>query len=510
MSAPEWFPPAPAPATGEERLEAEVCVIGSGAGGAVFASELAEAGLKVVLLEKGPYVGRQDFNQQERDMMPLLYEDGGLRTTEDGGIQILHGASVGGSTTVNWAICFDPPPQVVQAWQAQHGATGLSMAALKPSLDKVRHVLNVQRMREDELTRNGQLFMEGARRLGMKAERFEHNRTECLRSGFCMLGCAYDRKQTMNVTYVPRARHFGAELRPDAEVLSFERDGARISAAIAQRKHPKTGQQHRLVVKAKLFAVAGGAISTPLLLLKNGLANRSGALGKGLRLHPTTAAVGVFEQPVRAVEGIHYGAHVRDMEPEGILLESVFAYPGMLGASMGMWGVAARELMAQYQHMAAGIVLLKDEGQGRVEVGPEGRPRIHYDLASGDSLRFQRGLRALAAIFFAAGAREVVLPVVGGLRLKGPQDLDRIDRIEAKANRLAMFSAHQMGTAAMGKDPYRSVVDGFGRSHEHPNLWVVDASSFPTAVGVNPQITIAAMADRSARRVLALGAKAWT
>lgn len=510
MSAPEWFPPAPDLATADEVLEAEICVIGSGAGGAVFAAEMAEAGLKVVLLEKGPYVGRKDFNQQERDMMPLLYEEGGLRTTVDGGIQVLHGHSVGGSTTVNWAICFDPPPSVLQEWNTKHGAVGLNVAGLKPSVDKVRHILNVQRLREDELTRNGQLFMEGARRLGMKAERFEHNRTECLRSGFCMLGCAYDRKQTMNVTYVPRARHFGAQLRPNAEVVSFERQGAQLTAAVAQRLNPETGKTHRLVVKAKLFALAGGAISTPALMLKAGLATRSGQVGKNLRLHPTTAAVGIFEQPVKAAEGIHFGAYVRDLEPEGILLESTFGYPGLISSSLGAWGNQGRELMAKYDHMAGAIVLLKDQASGRVELGAEGRPRIHYELADGDRLRFQRGLRAVAAIYFAAGAKEVVLPVMGGLRLKGPGDLDRIDQLEVGPNRLALFSAHQMGTTAMGKDPYRSVVDGYGRCHEHPNVWVVDASVFPTALGVNPQITIASLADRSARRVLALGQKAWS
>lgn len=505
----EWFPPAPALATGPEQLDVDVCVIGSGTGGAVFASELAEAGWRVALLEKGPYVGRQDFNQQERDMLPLLYEDAGLRTTEDGAIQILQGRCVGGSSTVNWAICFDPPELVMAEWGRRLGPVGLDAAGLAPSLAKVRRLLNVQALREDELTPNGRVFMEGARRVGFQAERFEHNRTECLRSGFCMLGCAYDRKQTMNVTYVPRARHFGAELRPDAEVTGFRLEGARVVAALARRRNPHSGAVHELTVRAKLFALAGGAISTPMLLQRAGLASPWGPVGRGLRLHPTTAAVGVFPQELRGGEGIHYGAHVRDLEGEGILLESVFAFPGLMAASTGLWGGEARALLAKYHHLAAAIVLLKDQGSGRVRPGPGGRPLIEYALAPQDPARLRRGLRALASIFFAAGATEVVMPVLGGLRLRGPGELHRLDGVAFAPNEVALFSAHQMGTVAMGPAESGAWVDAYGRSHGHPNLWVVDASVFPTALGVNPQITIATLADRSARRVLSLGPEAW-
>ncbi len=500
----DWLPYEPVAYDRDLELTADACVIGTGAGGAVFASELAEGGRSVVMLEKGNLYTKQDFNQHERDMMPKLFEEGGARTTSDGGIVVLHGNCVGGSTTVNWAICFDPPEQVLEDWTTGWGLPDLKLADLRPSLDKVRFVLNVRRLDERELNANSRLLMDGARKLGLRAERFEHSRTACVGSGFCILGCAYDRKQSMLVTYVPRAIHHGARLLAAAEVTGFERSGDRITAAVGVLTDPTTGRKHRVRVRADLFAVAGGAISTPVLLAKNGLANTSGRLGENLTVHPTTAVVGMFDTPVRGFEGIHFGSYVPDFEPEGIIIESVFAYPGLMASAMLAAGERSQKLMAQYDHMAAGIVLLHDDGRGRVRVDGHGLPVIDYLVSPKDQAKFRKGLKTLARIYFAAGAREVVIPHVSGPVLTSPDQVDRvIDGLDLAPNRLATFSAHQMGTAAMAADPTKGVTDPWGRVHGWRNLMVVDSSLMPTSLGVNPQITIAALADRAARHVLA-------
>lgn len=502
--AEEWLPYEPVAYDRDLELTADACVIGTGAGGAVFASELAEAGRSVVMLEKGHLYTRKDFNQHERDMMPKLFEEGGARTTSDGGIVVLHGNCVGGSTTVNWAICFDPPEQVLDAWSTGWSIPGIRLADLRPSLDKVRFVLNVRRLEAREVNRNSQLLMEGARKLGMRAERFEHSRTACVGSGFCILGCAYDRKQSMLVTYVPRAIHHGARLLAAAEVTGFERSGDRITAAVGVLTDPASGRQHRVRVKAGLFAVAGGAISTPVLLAKNGLANSSGRLGENLTIHPTTAVVGIFDEPVRGFEGIHFGSYMPDLEPEGIIIEAVFAYPGLLASAMLAAGERSQRLLTQYDHMAAGIVLLHDDGRGRVRVDRHGLPVIDYQVSPKDQAKFRKGLKTLARIYFAAGAREVVIPHVTCPLLTHADQVDRVvDGLDLSPNRLATFSAHQMGTAAMAADPRQGVTDPWGRVHGWRNLLVVDGSLMPTSLGVNPQITIAALADRAARHVLA-------
>lgn len=504
MSAPkEWLPYKPVVYDRDLVLRTDVCVIGSGAGGAVFASELAEGGKQVVLLEKGGLNTRKDFNQQEADMMPKLFEEGGGRTTSDGAIVVLHGTTVGGSTTVNWAISFDPPEHVLDAWTHDWGIPGITLADLKPSLGKVRHVLNVRRLAEGELNENSRLLMQGAAKLGMKAARFEHSRTDCIGSGFCILGCAYDRKQSMLVTYVPRAMHFGAQLFANAEISGFERDGDRVVAATGVLTDPTTGVTYKLRVEADLFAVAGGAISTPVLLRKSGLVPPSSRAGENLTIHPTTALVGIFEHEVRGYEGIHFGSYVQDLEPEGIIIEAVFAYPGLKASAILGAGVEAQEYLRLYNHMAAGIVLLHDDGRGRVGVDGYGLPVIDYVVSPVDQAKLRKGLKALAKIYFAAGAKEVLIPHVSKPKVTSADQVDAvIDGLDLSPNRLATFSAHQMGTMPMGADPATAVTDPWGRVWGWQNLLVVDSSTFPTSLGVNPQITVAALADRAARHVL--------
>ncbi len=496
----DWMPKIDVAYDRDLDLVADACVIGTGAGGAVLASELAEAGYSVIMLEKGGYHTRKAFNQQERDMMPLLFEEGGARTTKDGGISVLHGSTVGGSTTVNWAICFDPPEHVLAEWADAHGIAGITLADLQPSLAKVRRILNVQPIPPEAVPENGRLLLEGARKLGMRGGIFEHNRTQCLSSGFCILGCAYDRKQSMLVTYVPRAIHFGARLLPHAEARTFEREGDRITAVHGVLTNPETGAKHQVKVRAKVFSVSGGAISTPVLLKQNGLGNAH--VGRNLTVHPTTAAVGVFDHDVKGYQGIHFTTYVSDLESEGILLESIFAYPGLLGSNLFRWGSGAIASMAQYERMAAAIVLLHDDGRGAVDVDKWGLPEIDYWVNGKDQDKFRKGLIALARIFLAAGAREVLVPHSEGLVIRGEADLGRIERMAIEPNRMAVFSAHQMGTAAMGSDPERSATDSWGRLHGMDNLFVCDGSLFPTSLGVNPQITIAAMGDRTARHLI--------
>lgn len=493
----EWMPQVDTRYDRDLDLTADVCVIGTGAGGAVLASELAEAGYSVIMLDKGGYHTRKAFNQREADMMPLLFEEGGARTTKDGGISVLHASTVGGSTTVNWAICFDPPAHILDDWADTYGIEGIRLEDLTPSLSKVRKILNVQPIPPEAVPENGKLLLEGARKLGMHAGRFEHNRTQCLHSGFCMLGCAYDRKQSMLVTYVPRAIHFGARLLPNAEATRLEREGNRITAVHATLTNPYSGNQYHLTVRAKVVSVSGGAISTPVLLAKNDLGNH--LVGRNLTLHPTTAAVGRFRHPVKAFQGIHYTTYVSDLEPEGILIESTFVYPGLMGANLFRWGREAVEAMAAYDHLACAIVLLHDDGRGSVSVDRWGLPEIDYWVNATDQEKFRKGLKTLSRIYLAAGAIEVMIPHASGITIRSEADLSKIDRMPIAPNRMAVFSAHQMGTAAMGSDPDRSVTDSWGRVHGMENLFVCDASLFPTSLGVNPQITIAAMGDRTAR-----------
>jgi choline dehydrogenase-like flavoprotein len=267
---------------------------------------------------------------------------------------------------------------------------------------------------------------------------------------------------------------------------------------------PTTGERHALRVQARHVAVAAGALGTPPLLQRAGVA--SPRLGENLALHPTSAVIAVFDHEVRGFEGIHYGAYADDPEG-GYVLESVFAYPALAASTMLRAGAAAQRVMQAYTRMAAAIVLVHDEGRGRVHLGGNGPARVDYALHPADQRHLRRGLRQLVELYLAAGAREVHVPAAAVppiVRGANRAELDAaFARLELAPNRLALFSAHQMGTAAMAADPARGVTDSFGQVHGTRNLWVADGSLLPTSLGVNPQITIAALADRAAHRLLA-------
>ena len=472
----------------------EVVVVGSGAGGAVVASELAEAGIPTVLVEQGFHHTRKAFNQREPDMMALLYEDAGARTTADGGIVVLQGKAVGGSTVVNWAICFDPPADVLRTWATEHGLPDLLDEDLERALRKVRHVLNVQTIPEEMVPPGGQKLLAGARSLGLVSGMLEHNRTGCLQSGFCMLGCAYDRKQTMLVTYVPRAQHHGAHLLTGARVDRIVHRGDVATGIEGHLCDEQTGEMHPFRIAARHVVVAGGAIGTPMLLQRSGIAPRA---GHNLTLHPTSAVIARFDEPIQAHRGIHYTTHVSEWARDGILIESVFAYPGLLAASSMLRGAELERLMSSYDHLAGAIVLVHDEGRGRVEALPDGTPAIHYTVDARDAVRVRKGWQELARIYLAAGAREVLIPHVDARPVTRVADIDSIAQLPMESCRYALFSAHQMGTAPMGP-PDRAVCDHRGRVHGMQNVLVADTSLFPTSLGVNPQITAATLATRVA------------
>ncbi len=492
---------------GPVSVKADVCVIGSGAGGATMAAELAEAGLDVVILEKGPYVTHVDMTQKERDMLPLLFEDAASRTTRDGGFLVWHAHCVGGTTVVNNAICFDPPDHVLEVWAADHGVEGASKADLAPSLAKARFILNVQKIKDEEINHNAEVMMRGARKLGLKGDVFEHNRTGCPQSGFCMTGCAYDRKQNHHITYVPRALSFGARLYPDAEIRTLERAGKRISRAVGTVKDRKTGNVQPLDVTAKVFVVAGGSISTPLLLLTSGLANSSGQVGRNLYCHPTAPVVAhMGDEEVRFYRGItqvYYVDHLAYKEGVGgFLLESISSAPSLAGAMVPFWGAKLHDVMADFNRFAAAFVQVKDEMTGQVSIGPHRVPIVDYVLREPDATKLRQGYQTLARIYLAAGAKHVQIPHVDLTTVRNEADVAALADLDVSSGKVGILTAHQMGTCRMGEDPRRYVVDSGGKAHDHDNLYVADASVFPTSTGINPQITITTLATHFAHRMV--------
>jgi choline dehydrogenase-like flavoprotein len=499
---------------------ADVVVIGSGAGGAVTAARLAEAGFEVVVLESGAYLTRADFTENEGLLNERLYAEGALRTTDDGAFALVQGATVGGSSTVNWMIMLRTPDYVLAEWARDHGVYGMSASDMAPVFARIEAEVRARDVPDDAHSPNNRLVLDGARALGWRASTARINADLCVRCGFCGLGCRHKAKQSVLVTYLPRALAAGATLYADTQVQRVEvrerdrGDGTppmkRVHALVEGRK---AGRPPRtLTIDAPIVAVAGGAVETPALLQRSGLAGRG--VGSWLRLHPTTAVSGVYDRDILCNTGIPLSTMSDEFirwggTDYGFWIECPPMHPSFTAAAMPGFGMAHAERMWQFRSLGVLIALTRDGAErsvsnGRVEVDRAGRTSITYQLGHEDQRRVRASLDAAARMHLAMGAREVFSMHANPIVIRSARDLPSLSTASLAPNRIAMFSAHVNGTCRMGTDPRLSGATPEGERHGVRGLYISDGSLLPTSLGVNPQETIMAvasvLADRMASR----------
>ncbi|MDD5545016.1 MAG: GMC family oxidoreductase [Acidobacteriia bacterium] len=498
---------------------ADVCIIGSGPAGGVLAKNLAEAGLSVIVLEEGGNFTTQDFNEREADMMPMLYQEGGGRSTRDLSISVLHGKCVGGTAVVNDCICFRTPEAVLSNWSEAAGIDSIDARSMEPHFERVEKEIDVAPIPADQINANNQRLQKGVEKLGWSHGVIHHNRVNCAQCGCCMLGCTFGAKRDSMTVYLPRASNLGARIYPQFRVERIHAAGAgrgRISHITgSMNEHPRWARSmpeefdpsnwrprnaplRRFTIHAKLFIVAGGAINTPQLLLNSGLANSSGYVGRQLALHPLFASFGLFDEELKSYRGIPQSIYVDQFRNEGFVLEGIFAHPTIVAAAAPSFGLIHRQFMKQYAHYSGAYAQVKDDSNGRVSVDRWGRVVIDYQLSAKDRHAGLMGMARIAEAFFAAGAESVMTTHNPPLVLRRPDEIKGILAAPSDPNRLTLFSAHPQGSCRMASDPRFGVTDSFNRSFDFQNLFVCDGSSFPTSVGVNPMITIMALADRCA------------
>ena len=456
------------------RLTADVCVIGAGAGGAVAAAELAEGGAEVVLLEQGPRHDPSAFTAHPPEMLARLYRDGGQTVTLGAPPILLPlGRGIGGTTLVNSGTCFRTPPQVLARWEREFG---LGELALDPAFARVERTLSIAPVDPAVAGRNAEVARRGAAALGWSHGWLRRNARGCVGSGVCAFGCPTGAKQDVGSVYVPRAQAAGARVITGADVRRIVAAGGRVRGVETRDLH----------VAAETVVLAAGTVHTPVLLRRSRLAGRSGQLGRNLSLHPATAAFALMDEAVDMARGIPQSLYVDEFADEGIVFEGVAGPPAYAAASLPLSGARHAAAMASYKRLAQFGLMVSDSSRGRVHV-VAGRPLIRYDLDPADVAKFRAGLARLEQLFLAAGAREVYLPLPPGRR---PH--------EATARDLKLMAFHPLGTARAHRDPAQGVVDGDLRHHEVEGLHVADGSVVPSALGVNPQLTIMALATRLA------------
>jgi choline dehydrogenase-like flavoprotein len=480
-------------------VSADVIVVGSGAGGAVAAAELAARGRKVLVLEQGALSTESSFDGNEADGAARLFWGRQLLTTEDLGLSVFAGCTVGGGTVVNWTTSLRLPPEVREEWTAA-GLDGMDRE-LDEHYDAVERRIDVD---ADESEPNGPnaLLAKGLDALGLRWIPIPRNVKGCGDCGPCGYGCRRGAKQSTLVTYLADACANGAEIIAGCHVDRVTTSNGRVTGIL--------GSVDGVGIRgeAPVVVLSGGALGTPALLLRSRLGGRT--VGKGLHLHPVAPVVGLYDEPVRIWSGVPQAvvsdAFARLDRTYGFRMEIPSALIGVLSASLP-WRSAAdhRALIACAAHASVIIPIVRDRESGRVTVDGRGRALVHYRVHGQTERHMLRSIVEAARVHLAAGAREVLTLHTDPLRLRPAEDFDgfarEVNRRGIGPNRLAMFSAHQMSTARMGARASSSVADPDGRVWGVDGLVVADASAFPNASGVNPMLTVMALARRNAARV---------
>jgi choline dehydrogenase-like flavoprotein len=500
---------------GELRLSADVVVVGSGAGGGVAAARLAEQGHEVMVLEEGGYYAPDDFDELEGTMGDKLLADRGLRTTSDLSISILQGRAVGGGTTVNWMIMLRAPDFVLDEWADDFGTDGMRARELAPVYERIEEEVHARLVPDDAHSANNRLLLDGARALGWRAHAGKINAKGCVRSGFCTYGCRYDAKQGTLATYLPRALRAGARLYSDVRAERIEVLEKGVGAFPKKRVHASvldrvTGRvRARLTVDAKAVVCAGGAIGTPALLQRSGMGG--GGVGRYLRLHPTTATLGLYDRDVCSYAGMPLTAlcdeHLRlDARGYGFWIECPPLHPALASVVTPGFGADHRAAMRAQRKTGSFIALVRDGADremsnGSVTVQKDGTTRIDYRLGPTDARHLARAVEASARLHLAAGAREVTTLHSPKLVVRTEADLRELGARPMGPNQLAVFSAHVNGTCRIGGNPKTSGATPDGERHGQRGIYVCDGSLLPTGLGVNPQATIMAISSVIARRL---------
>jgi choline dehydrogenase-like flavoprotein len=477
-----------------ETLECDVVVVGTGAGGAVVAKELAERGVAVLLVEEGQYHTRKDFSKRSIPATQMLYRDGGI-TGVIGNcvIPIPMGRAVGGSTTINSGTCFRVPEWIAEAWRKEHGLSELTLERLGPHYEKVERTLEIAPSSAKARGPVSDVIGRGCEALGWSHFPVRRNAPDCDGQGVCQWGCPTDAKRSMNVSYVPLALQRGAQLVTGLRVNEIIVESGR-AVGVRGRAQP----DGRIVeVRARGVILACGAMLTPLMLLKNGIGNSSDQVGRNLSIHPATSVSAVFDHPVRGFEHVPQGHGVDQFHREGILMLGASA-PLDMGATMFPFvGRRYIEIMEQYDRVASFGVMVEDGPNGRITLGPGKKALGLYTLGKHERRLLAKGCAAIARIFRAAGAKSIYTEVRGFDELGSLAEIERLENALPNAYDMTMVAFHPLGTCRMGVDPETSVVDTSYESHDVPGLYIVDGSVVPTSIAVNPQLTIMALATRA-------------
>jgi choline dehydrogenase-like flavoprotein len=502
--------------TSSLELEADVVIVGTGAGGGTAAETLSKAGLSVVLLEAGPLKTSSEFDMQERAAYRDLYQEGTGRGTKDGGMVILQGRSVGGSTTVNWTTSFRTPPETLKFWAEHMGVSGCSVEEMAPYFEHMEERLNIHEWPQAP-NNNNAMLQRAAKKLGYPWATIRRNVRGCLNLGYCGLGCPVDAKQSMLVTTIPGALDNKAKLVHRARVVRVLRDGDVVTGveaeALTSDVRGATGQ--RITVRATRTILAGGAINTPAILLRSDVPDPHERIGKRTFLHPTTLSMAIYDELIdpyygapQSIYSDHFQWQNVHTGPVGFKLEAPPLQPAFAAGFYAAAGEQITQSMDKLNHTQCMIALMRDgfheESQGgAVEINDKGQPILDYPINGYLLEGVRRAFNIMLEMQFATGAKSA-RPAHKQAKhyMSWNEAKAAVAELDVAAHKSTIGSAHVMGGCPMGNDPKKSVTNVDGKFHHLDNLYIMDGSLFPTSIGANPQLSIYGLAYKLSTALL--------
>ncbi len=478
-------------------LECEVVVIGTGAGGAAAAYELARRGRAVLLLEAGDYHDRTRFDGRSHHSFNHMYlAKGATVALGNIGAPVWAGAAVGGSTIINSGTCYRAPEWVLEDWAEKFGLTMLSAPALAPYYERVEAMLQVEEAPRAHLGGPARVVARGATALKLSHKPLRRNAPGCDGQGVCCFGCPTGAKRSTDVSYVPAALDRGAQLVTAANVERVD-----VVAGRARGVTARLGSGRILRVHAEVVVVAGGSLLTPGLLGRSQVATRSGWLGKNLSVHPASRVMAMFDEEIDMSRGIPQSYTIDEFRRQGLMFEGASTPLDVTAAAIPYVGEKFTRTIERYPNLAQFGFMIRDTSRGEIRSGPKGFPIIRYDLNRRDTARMQHAIEILSEVFLRAGATRVMPMVHGFGEIKADRDLEAFRRRRLEPGDFEVTAYHPLGTCRMGTDPEKSCVGPDGEAHDTANLHVADGSVIPSSLGVNPQMTIMAMALRTAEAI---------
>ncbi len=469
-----------------KKYSSRVVVVGTGAGGAVAAALLAQSGVDVLMIEQGKQYEPEDHKDIITSFTQLYLNAGVTMAFGNPPIPIPLGKVVGGTTAINSSTCFRPPREKVDRWDC------VDWGLFEQSLEAVEERIHAVPAEESLLGNNYTLLKRGCDAMGIPIKPLVHNLRECQKSGRCAFGCPTGAKQSMDRTFVPDALEAGAKLLTEHKVTGVLRSGDRLAGV--------TGvcPEGEFEARADVVIIAMGALATPAFLLRHKLANSSEQVGQGLRIHPACRIAAEFDEIVDGEQGLPQGAFIDHWQDRGIMMEGISVPPGLLLAGLPGAGYAFKELAAKRRNIATFGIMISDTGAGRVRRGFAGSPfTATYQLTQMDAETLRFAMVRLGELYFEAGAKRLFINVASTPVITSRDDLKAFENIPVKPSHFELMAFHPTGTCAMHVRPEKGVVNSRLRSYDIPNLYIMDGSVIPNALGVNPQVTIMGLAHHA-------------